>query len=100
MRRSGGTTWRRSGAWVTGFVTPRPDNCMPIRWRLAIAFAAAAAAAFALGSWLCISGFPPAQVGVLAPPPALQLSGAGASLNGGGQPGAPAAAASSAPGEY
>src|ERR1039457_2645313 len=100
MRRSGGTTWRRSGAWVTGFVTPRPDNCMPIRWRLAIAFAAAAAAAFALGSWLFISGLSSAQLGVIDSQLALQLSRAGTYLNAGGQSGAPAAAASSAPGEY
>src|ERR1039457_3887688 len=100
MRRSGGTTWRRSGAWVTGFVTPRPDNCMPIRWRLAIAFAAAAAAAFALGSWLFITGLSPPPRGATASPLPRQLSRAGTSRSGGGRPGAPAAAASSAPGEY
>ena len=73
---------------------------MPIRWRLAIAFAAAAAAAFALGSWLFISGLSSAQLGVIDSQLALQLSRAGTYLNAGGQSGAPAAAASSAPGEY
>lgn len=100
MRRSDGTTWRRSGAWVTGFVTPTPDNGMPIRWRLAIAFAAAAAAVFALGSWLFISGLSSAQLGVIDSQLALQLSQAGTYLNAGGQSGAPATAANSASGEY
>ena len=49
-------TWRRSGAWVTGCANRGPGSQMPIRLRLAVAFAVIAAALYALGGWLFASG--------------------------------------------
>src|SRR5690242_1455848 len=56
MPRSAGMTWRRSGAWVTGCAEQDPGSQMPIRLRLAVAFAMIAAALYALGGWLFASG--------------------------------------------
>src|SRR5689334_19003419 len=56
MPRSAGMTWRRSGAWVTGCAEQDPGSQMPIRLRLAVAFAVIAAALYALGGWLFASG--------------------------------------------
>jgi hypothetical protein len=57
--RSADMTWRRSGAWVTGCADQDPDSQMPIRLRLAVAFAVIAAALYALGGWLFASGLSP-----------------------------------------
>ena len=50
---------------------------MPIRLRLALAFAGAAAAIFALGSWLFIGGLSSAQLGAIDSQLGVQLSQAG-----------------------
>ena len=68
---------------------------MPIRLRLALAFAVAAAAIFALGSWLFIGGLSSAQLGAIDSQLAVQLSQAGRYLNAGSQ-----AAAGRSAGEY
>ena len=68
---------------------------MPIRLRLALAFAVAAAAIFALGSWLFIGGLSSAQLGAIDSQLAVQLSQAGRYLNAGSQ-----AAAGLPAGEY
>ena len=60
---------------------------MPIRLRLAVAFALAAAAIFALGGWLFISGLSSAQLGVIDSQLTLQLGQAGRYLTAGGQSG-------------
>ena len=70
---------------------------MPIRLRLALAFAVAAAAIFALGGWLFISSLSSAQLGAIDSQLAVQLSQAGRYLTAGGQAGSAAAPAS---GEY
>ncbi len=70
---------------------------MPIRLRLAVAFAVAAAAIFALGGWLFISSLSSAQLGAIDSQLAVQLGQAGRYLVAGGQSGS---AASPAPGEY
>ena len=69
---------------------------MPIRLRLAIAFALAAAALFALGGWLLVSSISSAQLSTIDSQLAVQLSQAGRYLTAGGQP----AAAGPPPGEY
>jgi signal transduction histidine kinase len=73
---------------------------MPIRFRLAIAFAVAAAAVLALGSWLFISGLSSAQLAAIDSQLAFQLSQAGRYVSAGGQSGSSEAAGSPAPGEY
>ena len=75
--RSGGTTSRRSGAWATGCATPKAGDGMPIRLRLALAFALAAAALFALGGWLFASGLSSAQLKTIDSQLAAQLAQAG-----------------------
>ena len=74
---------------------------MPIRLRLAVAFAVAAAAIFALGAWLFISSLSSAQLGTIDSQLAVQLSQAGRYLVAGSHS-APAASATlgPAPGEY
>ena len=70
---------------------------MPIRVRLAVAFAIAAAAVFALGGWLFISRLSAAQLGTIDSQLAVQLTQAGRYIAAGGSP---APAASPVPGEY
>ena len=74
---------------------------MPIRLRLAVAFAIAAAAIFALGGWLFISGLSSAQLGTIDSQLTVQLGQAGRYLPAGGQSG-PAASGplGPGPGEY
>jgi hypothetical protein len=72
---------------------------MPIRLRLAVAFAAAAAALFALGGWLFASGLSSAQLTAIDSQLTAQLAQAGRYLPSGGAAVSPAAA--SAPtGDY
>ena len=66
---------------------PGPDSGMPIRLRLAVAFALAAAAIFALGGWLFISGLSSAQLGTIDSQLAVQLGQAGRYLVAGSQSG-------------
>ena len=75
---------------------------MPIRLRLALAFAVAAAAVFALGGWLFISGLSSAQLGTIDSQLAVQLSQAARYLTAGGQapPAATAPPATAPAGEY
>ncbi len=76
---------------------------MPIRLRLAVAFAVAAAAIFALGGWLFISSLSSAQLGAIDSQLAVQLGQAGQYLAAGGQSGQSGSAASAGgppPGEY
>jgi signal transduction histidine kinase len=70
---------------------------MPIRLRLAVAFALAAAAIFALGGWLFISSLSSAQLRSIDSQLAAQLGQASRYLAAGGQSGS---AAGPAPGEY
>jgi signal transduction histidine kinase len=70
---------------------------MPIRLRLAVAFAIAAAAVFALGSWLFIASLSAAQLGTIDSQLAIELTQAGRYIAAGGSP---AQAASPVPGEY
>ena len=70
---------------------------MPIRLRLAVAFALAAAAIFALGAWLFINGLSSAQLSTIDSQLAVQLGQAGRYLVAGSQS---ASAAGPAPGEY
>jgi two-component system, OmpR family, sensor kinase len=65
---------------------------MPIRLRLAVAFAAAAAAVFALGGWLFASGLSSAQLNAIDSQLTVQLAQAGRYLPLGGA-GAPSARA-------
>ena len=69
---------------------------MPIRWRLALAFAATAAVLFAIGGWLFAAALSAAQLSVIDSQLTAQISQAARYLP--GQAGA--AAASAAPGEY
>ena len=64
---------------------------MPIRLRLALAFAVAAAAIFALGGWLFIGGLSSAQLGAIDSQLGVQLSQAGRYLTAGSQAGSRAA---------
>ncbi len=73
---------------------------MPIRLRLAVAFAVAAAAIFALGGWLFISGLSSAQLGTIDSQLAVQLGQAGRYLTAGGQSGPAASAGGPGPSEY
>ena len=80
---------------------------MPVRLRLALAFALAAAAVFALGGWLFISGLSSAQLGTIDSQLAVQLSQAARYLPAGGQappaatgPPATAPPATASAGEY
>ena len=57
---------------------------MPIRLRLAVAFALAAAALFALGGWLFASGLSSAQLKTIDSQLAAQLAQAGRYLPGSG----------------
>jgi len=59
---------------------------MPIRLRLAVAFALAAAAVFALGGWLFASGLSSAQLKAIDSQLAAQLAQAGRSQPAGGYP--------------
>ena len=68
---------------------------MPIRLRLALAFAVAAAAIFALGSWLFIGGLSSAQLGAIDSQLGVQLSQAGRYLTASAQAGS-----GLPPGEY
>ena len=72
---------------------------MPIRLRLALAFAAATAITFALGGWLFISGLSSAQLRTIDSQLAAQLAQAARYLPAGQQNTSPAAV-SPAPGEY
>jgi two-component system OmpR family sensor kinase len=67
---------------------------MPIRLRLAIAFAVAAAAVFALGAWLFLRGLSSAQLSSIDSQLAVQLSQAGQYVNSVGS------GSGAAPGEY
>ena len=73
---------------------------MPIRLRLAVAFAIAAAAVFALGGWVFISSLSAAQLGTIDSQLAIQLTQASRYLvaGSGSRPANPAASAAS--GEY
>ena len=68
---------------------------MPIRLRLALAFAVAAAAIFALGSWLFIGALSSAQLGAIDSQLGVQLSQAGRYLTASAQAGS-----GLPPGEY
>ena len=68
---------------------------MPIRWRLALAFAATAAVLFAIGGWLFAAALSSAQLGVIDSQLTAQLSQAARYL-----PGQAGVAAGTAPGEY
>ena len=71
---------------------------MPIRFRLALVFTAAAAVLFALGSWLLISVLSSSLLSAIDAQLATRLSGAGQYL---AQPGGSAAGArGAAPGDY
>ncbi len=67
---------------------------MPIRLRLAIAFAVAAAAVFALGAWLFLRGLSSAQLSSIDSQLAVQLGQAGRDVSAGGS------GSGAAPGEY
>ena len=73
---------------------------MPIRLRLAIAFALAAAAVFALGGWLFITSMSSAQLAGIDSQLAAQLTQADRYLAAGSGSGPAHPAASLAPGEY
>jgi len=74
---------------------------MPIRLRLAVAFAVIAAAVFALGSWLFVAGLASAQLSAIDSQLSAQLTQAGHYLPAGSGAGpAQSAAGSLPPGEY
>jgi two-component system OmpR family sensor kinase len=75
---------------------------VPIRLRLTVAFVLAAAAVFALGSWLFASGLSSAQLTAIDSQLTAQLAQAGRYLPAGGSAaaGSAGAAASAPPGEY
>ena len=73
---------------------------MPIRLRLALAFAATAALLFALGGWLFSSALSAAQLGVIDSQLTAQLAQAARYLPGNGTGPQSATAATPAPGEY
>ena len=74
---------------------------MPIRLRLAVAFAVIAAAVFALGSWLFVTGLASAQLSAIDSQLSAQLTQAGRYLPAGSGAGqAQSAAGSPPPGEY
>jgi len=73
---------------------------MPIRLRLSVAFAIAAAAVFALGGWLFISSLSAAQLRTIDSQLAIQLTQASRYLAAASGSGSANPAASAAPGEY
>ena len=73
---------------------------MPIRLRLALAFAAAAALLFAIGGWLFATALSAAQLGTIDSQLTAQLTQAGRYLPGNGTGSQPAVAANPVPGEY
>jgi hypothetical protein len=74
---------------------------MPIRLRLAVAFAVIAAAVFALGSWLFVTGLASAQLSAIDSQLSAQLTQAGRYLpTGSGAGQAQSAVGSPPPGEY
>src|SRR5450756_190739 len=73
---------------------------MPIRLRLALAFAVAAALLFALGGWLFSSALSAAQLGVIDSQLTAQLAQAARYLPGNGTGPQPTAATAPSPGEY
>src|ERR1019366_1009888 len=73
---------------------------MPIRLRLALAFAAAAALLFAVGGWLFSSALSAAQLGAIDSQLTAQLTQAARYLPGNGTGPRPARAPAPAPGEY
>jgi two-component system, OmpR family, sensor kinase len=73
---------------------------VPVRLRLALAFAVAAALLFALGGWLFSSTLSAAQLGVIDSQLTAQLAQAARYLPGSGTGPQPATAATPAPGEY
>src|ERR1035441_6807678 len=81
-----------------------PPQCgarnMPIRLRLALAFAAAAALLFAVGGWLFSTALSAAQLGAIDSQLTAQLAQAARYLPGNGTGPRPATAANPVPGEY
>ena len=73
---------------------------MPIRLRLALAFAAAAALLFAIGGWLFSTALSAAQLGAIDSQLTAQLAQAARYLPGNGTGPQPATAANPVPGEY
>jgi two-component system OmpR family sensor kinase len=73
---------------------------MPIRLRLALAFAAAAALLFALGGWLFSGALAAAQLSVIDSQLTAQLAQAARYLPGNGTGAQPATTANPVPGEY
>jgi len=73
---------------------------MPIRLRLAVAFAVAAAALFALGSWAFASGLSSAQLSMIDSQLTVQLNQAGRYYPPGSATGAATAPNASPPGDY
>ena len=75
---------------------------MPIRLRLAVAFAVIAAAAFTLGGWLFAGGLSSAQLNTIDSQLTVQLAQAARYLPSGGTAGSATspAAASTPPGDY
>ena len=73
---------------------------MPIRLRLAVAFAVVAAALFALGSWAFASGLSSAQLGTIDSQLTVQLTQATRYLPPGSATGAATAPYASPPGDY
>ncbi len=73
---------------------------MPIRLRLALAFAVVAAAVFAIGGWLFVAGLSSAQLAAIDSQLTIQLSQATRYLPGAGQAQSPAATASPRSGDY
>lgn len=73
---------------------------MPIRLRLALAFAAAAALLFVVGGWLFSTALSAAQLGAIDSQLTAQLAQAARYLPGNGTGPQPATAANPVPGEY
>ena len=73
---------------------------MPIRLRLAVAFAVIAAAVFALGGWAFASGLSSAQLSTIDSQLTVQLTQAGRYLPPGSATGAATAPCASPPGDY
>ncbi|MGH3252291.1 MAG: hypothetical protein ACRDOI_39610, partial [Trebonia sp.] len=73
---------------------------MPIRLRLALAFAAAAALLFAVGGWLFAAALSSAQLGAIDSQLTAQLTQAARYVPGSARTPAPVPAAHASPGEY
>lgn len=73
---------------------------MPIRLRLALAFAAAAALLFSVGGWLFAAALSSAQLGVIDSQLTAQLTPAARYVPGSARTPAPVPAARATPGEY